>query len=244
MLTSERKALILDRLAGEGRVLAADLARDWAVSEDTIRRDLRDLAAEGRLVRVHGGALPLSPTHLPLARRMSLRADEKIVLGQAGAALVQAGQIVLVDGGTTHLALIAAIPADLAFTLVTHSPGIAAAAERFAQARILLLGGEVFRHSMVALGAATLAALDRIQPDLAFVGVTGVHETAGLTTGDHEEALFKARMIGRAAETAVLVTGDKIGRASPYAIAPLTAAAHVITAGPRPDWLGAPQSPG
>ena len=113
MLTTQRKAMLLDRLARDGRLVATDLAAELDVSEDTIRRDLRDLAAEGRLVRVHGGALPASPTHVPLARRREMQAPEKARLGRAGARLIRRGQVVIVDGGTTHLALIAALTPDL-----------------------------------------------------------------------------------------------------------------------------------
>lgn len=121
MLTQDRKALLLDRLARDGRLIAADLAQELALSEDTIRRDLRDLAAEGRLLRVHGGALPLSPTHAPVSTRQSLHPRAKSALARAAAGLIRPGQIVLMDGGTTHLALIARLPPGLACTIVTHA---------------------------------------------------------------------------------------------------------------------------
>ncbi|EYD76164.1 transcriptional regulator, DeoR family [Rubellimicrobium mesophilum DSM 19309] len=98
MLTRERKALLLDRLAVEGRLVAATLAVELQVSEDTIRRDLRELAAEGRLTRVHGGALPASPTHRPLAERGAMQPEAKVRLGRRAAELIRPGQIIIVDG--------------------------------------------------------------------------------------------------------------------------------------------------
>jgi DeoR/GlpR family transcriptional regulator of sugar metabolism len=239
MLTSQRKATLLDRLAQDGRLVATDMAAEFCVSEDTIRRDLRDLAAEGRLLRVHGGALPLSPTHRPLAQRMGLDAAGKARLARAAAGLVRSGQVVIVDGGTTHLALVAALPTDLACTVVTHSPGIAAALEGFPQIDVILFGGRLFRHSMVTMGAATVAGYLSLRADLCFLGVTGVQAEAGLTTGDAEEAALKRHMIAAAAETVVLATSDKLGTVSPWGIAPLSAVSRLVTPGDRPGWCPA-----
>jgi DeoR/GlpR family transcriptional regulator of sugar metabolism len=231
MLTAQRKALLLNRLARDGRLVATDLAEELGISEDTIRRDLRDLAAEGRLTRVHGGALPASPTHLPLARRRDLRAEEKDRLGALAAPLIRPGMVVILDGGTSHLALIRHLPPDLAATVVTHSPPIAAALEPFAALEVILIGGRLMRHSMVALGPVAYEGFARLRADLCCLGVTGVHPEAGLTTGDHDEARIKARILESAAETLVLATADKLGTASPHRIAPL-AAARLITVDP------------
>lgn len=237
MLTLHRKTLLLDRLARDGRLVAADLALDLGTSEDTIRRDLRHLAADGLLVRVHGGALPASPTHVSLATRRGMRAPEKDRLGRAAAGLIGEGQIVIIDGGTTHLALVAALPVTLRATVVTHGPGIAAALEHHAGVEVILIGGRVFRHSMVALGAETQSAYSRLRADLCFLGVTGVHPDTGLTTGDAEEARLKATMVEVAAETVVLATADKLGATSPWQISPLTGLARLVAVGARPGWL-------
>lgn len=237
MLTSERRGVLLDRLARDGRLVASDLADELGLSEDTIRRDLRDLAAEGRLIRVHGGALPASPTHRPLTHRSGMQAEAKARLGRTGAGLIRNGQVVILDGGTTHLALVAALPVDLSCTIVTHSPGIAAALEPFAGIEVVLFGGRLFRHSMVAMGAATVAGYHGLRADLCFLGVTGVQAEAGLTTGDTEEAALKRVMLGAAAEVVVLATPDKLGTVSPWGIAGLNRLSRLVTPGDRPDWL-------
>lgn len=237
MLTSERRVWLLDRLGREGRLVAAEIATELALSEDTIRRDLRDLAAEGHLVRVHGGALPASPTHRPLAERSRMQAEAKQRLGRVGAGLIRPGQVVIVDGGTTHLALVAALPADLSCTIVTHSPGIAAALEPLVRIEVVLFGGRLFRHSMVAMGAATVAGYHGLRADLCFLGVTGVQAEAGLTTGDAEEAALKRMMVAAAADVVVLATPDKLGVASPWGVAGLERLARLVAVGERPEWL-------
>jgi DeoR/GlpR family transcriptional regulator of sugar metabolism len=237
MLTAQRKTWMIEKLGRDGRLVATELAGELSVSEDTIRRDLRDLAAEGLLVRVHGGALPASPTHLSLARRSTMQPEAKARLGRAGAALIRPQQVVILDGGTTNLALVAHLPVDLRCTVVTHSPGIAAALEPFAGIDVTLFGGRLFRHSMVAMGASTVAGYASLRADLCLLGVTGVHPEAGLTTGDAEEAALKQAMLRSAAETIVLATPDKVGTVSPWGVAGLDRLSQLVTLGDRPAWL-------
>lgn len=239
MLTRQRQTLLLERLARDGRLVASELAVEMSLSEDTIRRDLREMAGAGLLLRVHGGALPLSPTHQPFARRQSIASVEKERLARAGVVLIREGMVVLVDGGTTHQVLAAHLPPMLSCTIVTHSPAFAAAMEPYPQIEVHLVGGRIFRHSMVASGAAAQEALSRVRADLCLLGVTGLHPDTGLTTGDAEDAAIKATLMRQSAEVAVLATSDKLMASSPWTIAPLAAAAVVVTCGARPDWLPA-----
>jgi DeoR/GlpR family transcriptional regulator of sugar metabolism len=227
MLTEQRKQLLLARLKKEGRIVAKDLSAELALSEDTIRRDLRELAAEGKLQRVHGGALPASPTVANLDARRSMASDEKRRLGQAAAKLIEPKQRVFIDGGTTHLELLRAIPLDLAFTVITHSPAIAAALEVHA-ATVIVIGGTLFRHSMVAVGASALEAINRTRTDLAFIGLTGLHPKEGGTTGDFEEAAIKRAIIARSAEVAVLLTSEKLGAVSAHGVCDVKDLTHLV----------------
>ena len=239
MLTTQRKSLLIERLKADGRLMASQLAAELNCSEDTIRRDLRELAAHGQLLRVHGGALPASPTHRPLQMRRGIEPAAKDRLARRAAPLIRDGMVVILDGGTTHQALIRHLPLTLRATIITHSPAIAAALEFHEDTEVVLIGGTLYRHSMVALGAATQEAYAAIRADLCMIGVTGLHPEAGLTTGHREEALIKRRMIASAAETVLLATPDKIGAASPFTLAGLKDLATLITTGPAPDWLPA-----
>lgn len=215
MLTDQRKKMILELLAAEGQVLSKALSNRFAVSEDTIRRDLRELAAEGFLQRVHGGALPSSGATAPFLERKSLKTDAKKRVAQKGATLISPGQVVIIDGGTTTTELIACLPDDLNITVVTHSPGIALGLVNHPLIEIILIGGRVYKHSIVTVGAATIEGMRNIQADLFFMGVTGIHPEAGLTTGDYEEACIKRAFSGRAAETIVLaLAGENQHRVS------------------------------
>ena len=235
MLTTQRKKLLLTRLAAEGQLVAKDLAAELGTSEDTIRRDLRELAADGKLQRVHGGALPASPALGDLRVREELSTADKLALGRHGAALVRSGQVVILDGGTTAIQVARHLPRDLRATVVTHSPNVAIEVAACAHVEILMLGGRLFRHSMVNVGAAVLDAASRLRADLYFMGVTGVHPEAGLSTGDAEEAAVKRALHERAAETVVLASAEKLMAASPFVVAPLAEAALLVVPRATPE---------
>lgn len=228
MLTSQRKALIIERLNRDGEIIAKTLAVELDLSEDTIRRDLRDMAAEGLLKRVHGGALPLSPPLPDFAARQSLATDEKAALGGRAAAMIEPGQVIFLDGGTTTAALARALPRGFAFTVVTHSPTIACELERHPSADVVLVGGRLYKHSMVAMGALALETIRGLKADIYFMGVTAAHPSHGLTTGDMEEAATKRSIAENAAATFVLLTREKLGLASPWKVMPVAAASGLI----------------
>lgn len=231
MLTSQRKQLILEKLGAEGQVQSKALSILFDVSEDTIRRDLRELAAEGRLQRVHGGALPSSSAIVPFAERQSVKMDAKRKVALKGAQLISSGQVVIVDGGTTTSELIAFLPHDLRITVVTHSPSIALGLVNHPSIEVILIGGRLYKHSIVAVGAAAIEGIENIHADLFFMGVTGIHPEAGLTTGDFEEACIKRAFSGRAAETVVLASPEKINTASSFVIGDVSLANTIVVEG-------------
>ena len=231
MLTSQRKALITQRINRDGEIVAKTLAAELDLSEDTIRRDLREMAAEGLLKRVHGGALPLAPALPDLAARQMLATDEKAALGARAAAMIAPGQAIFLDGGTTTAALARALPRSFAFTVVTHSPTIACELERHPTAEVVLIGGRLYKHSMVTTGALALEAIRSLKADLYFMGVTAAHPTRGLTTGDMEEAATKRIIADNATATWVLLTAEKLGRASPWKIMPTGSATGLVVPG-------------
>ncbi|MEU4163226.1 DeoR/GlpR family DNA-binding transcription regulator [Actinoplanes sp. NPDC026670] len=232
MLAAERRDLLLARLAAEGKVVAKDIAAELGVAEDSIRRDLREMAAAGLCQRVYGGALPVSPAVADYATRTGVATGSKERVAAAAAALIQPGQTVLLDGGTTALAVTAALPRSLRATIVTHSPTVAAALVTHPSVDVYVLGGRLFKHSAVTCGAAAAEAAQGVTADLFLLGVTGVHHEAGLTTGDPDEAAMKRALAARAADTYVLASTEKIGAASPFLVLPPAAITAVITDAP------------
>ncbi|WP_416969563.1 DeoR/GlpR family DNA-binding transcription regulator [Streptomyces sp. 4F14] len=234
MLAAERRDHLLALLARDGKVVAKDVAAGLGISEDSVRRDLRDLAAEGLCQRVYGGALPVSPALADYTARQSVTPDGKRRVAAVAAALVRPGAAVILDGGTTALAVARALPPALDCTVITHSPTVAAALLEHPSAEVFLLGGRIFKHSAVACGAAAVEAAQNVSADLCLLGVTGVHPEAGLTTGDAEEAAMKRALAARAADTYVLASSEKIGAASRFRVLPWEDVDGVITdADPR-----------
>lgn len=235
MLAAERRDLLLARLARDGKLVARDLAAELGLSEDSVRRDLRELAAAGLAQRVYGGALPVSPAIGDYAAREAISPDGKARIAAVAARLVLPGSSVIVDGGTSTLAVVRALPRDLAATIVTHSPTIASALIEYPNVEIYLIGGRVFKHSAVTSGAAAAEAAAGVSADLFLLGVTGVHAEQGLTTDDADEAAMKRLLSRRAAETWVLASSEKVGTASRFAVLPLDEVAGIITDAPADD---------
>jgi DeoR/GlpR family transcriptional regulator of sugar metabolism len=240
MLTEPRRQLLLRRLDRDGEIVAAALSSELGLSEDTIRRDLRALAAAGKLQRVHGGALPASPALADFAARAAVEPAGKRAIARSAAALVKPGQMVFLDGGTSCEQVALHLPAALAATVVTHSPTIALALVPHPRVEVVLIGGRLFKHSVVAVGAAALEGIRRVHADLYFMGATGVHPQTGLTTGDLEEAHVKRALMAQAAETWVLASAEKLLAASSCVIAPCSDATGLIVERSAPKRATAP----
>src|SRR5947209_20099761 len=143
VLVAERRELLLKRLERDGKLIARDLAVELRVSEDSVRRDLRDLAAAGLCQRVYGGAVPASRALVDYGARAAVEPESKQRVAARAASLIDPGNRVILDGGTTTLAVVRALPMSLTATVITHSPTIAAALVNHPGIEILLLGGRI-----------------------------------------------------------------------------------------------------
>jgi len=162
------------------------------------------------------------------AGREALTTEGKVAIGKAAAGMIRAAQVAILDGGTTARQVARHIPMEMKATVVTHSPTIALELVNHAEIEVILIGGRMFKHSVVAVGAAAIEAIAGIHADVFFMGVTGVHAKTGLTTGDFEEAAVKRALCRAAAETYVLASSEKLGAASPYAVVGLDEVSGII----------------
>jgi len=240
MLTAERRQYILEKLRQDGKVVSVELSAALVLSEDTIRRDLRELATAGLLQRVHGGALPASPATRPYFDRQQQSTVAKLAIARAAVGLVQDGQVIILDGGTTALLVAQNLPRDLRATLVTNSPPVAAALADYPFIEVIVVGGRLFKTSQVTVGAAAVEVIEHIRADLCLLGVCSVHPEVGLSIPDSEEAYIKRAMIDSSAEVAALVSAEKLGTAAPFVIGPITALTHLVTEAGLPDAQLAP----
>jgi DeoR/GlpR family transcriptional regulator of sugar metabolism len=226
VLAGERKEHLLEILEREGRVVAKSVATRLDVSEDSIRRDLRELAAEGACVRVYGGALPVPPADRPVDERSGLATASKERVAREAVQRIRPSSTIVLDAGTTTLAMAAMLPGSL--TVFTPSPEVALAVARNSDARVVIIGGELMRHSMVAGGALALEAASHIGADALFMGVTGVHPEHGLTTGEMDDAVTKRALAQRSTDVYVLASEEKIGAVSRFPTIGFAEVAEII----------------
>ena len=232
MLAAERRDLLMERLRRDGKLVAKDLATELGVSEDNIRRHLRELAAAGYCQRVYGGALPASPASGTLAARTSIAPESKKRVGERAAYLIAPGSTVILDGGTTALEVVAALRPDLTATIITQSPTTAAALMNHPGIDVFILGGKLNRRAACTCGSAASEAARNISADLYLITPTGLHEKEGLTSADADEAAMRRTLISRAADTYVMCSLDKIGTVAPYYITDVSQVAGVVTDAP------------
>lgn len=229
MLSVERRKFIRDILKRDGRVVVPDLSKELGVSIDTIRRDLRDLAAEGYLQRVHGGALPTSPAVNSFTDRQRHLTPEKISIAERAAQLVEKGMVIIMGGGITNVQAAAHLPLDLQATVITHNPPVAVALAEHANVEVILVGGTVFKHTMVTVGAVTVEAFQRMRADLCFLGVCSLHPEVGISNVHYEESQVQRAMIASSGEVVALASSEKLGTAAPFVIGPITELNQIIT---------------
>ena len=226
-LPEERRRLILDTVTREGKVLAAELAARLGTSEDTVRRDLRELDGAGLLRRVHGGALRRTDGELPLRQRAERDAPRKATLGLALRALIRPTDTVLIDAGSTNLALARQLEDGCAASIVTNSPQLALALQGMRRTRVVLIGGVFSPDCGATLGAQAVAEIGRIHADLCIVGVCALQPDRGLCASDPEEALLKRAMLAASGRRAAAVLNERLLDAAPFAIAPLSELDHL-----------------
>ncbi|RCS23647.1 DeoR/GlpR transcriptional regulator [Phyllobacterium salinisoli] len=218
-LLQERQARIAEKLAATGKVLAGDLALEFSVSEDTIRRDLREMAAAGLCQRVYGGALAPVPPTAPFAQRAVEQPERKGALARAAARIIEPGMLVFLDASSTNLALAREISAreissPSGITVATNAPLIASALMDAAE--LILIGGTIDRRVGAAVGGRALNDAALLRPDLCILGACGVDAQAGVTAFHLEDAEFKRMIARRSRSIMTTATAEKLGAAASH----------------------------
>jgi DeoR/GlpR family transcriptional regulator of sugar metabolism len=220
MSKKKRQQYILNKLQAYGRIHLLDISQELAVSDDTIRRDLQELDANGLLVKVHGGAIPKSGTPLEYAQRAKTDIDKKQIIAQKAVSLVVNHQVIYLDGGTTGVEVAKLLPKDLKATIITNSIPVAAVLCDHPTIELILLGGKVFKASQVSVGLTTLQAVAQVHADIFLLGVCSIHYERGVTVPDYEEAQLKKQMVDNSDKVIALASHSKLNTAEPYVICP------------------------
>ena len=213
MYQEERHAAIIERARSNGRVDVAELAVEFDVTPETVRRDLTSLERHGLLRRVHGGAIPIERLGFEpgLTSRDASMADEKARIARVALAEVPAEGAILLDAGTTTARLAEILPPDRELTVVTNAVPIAMALSARPNVTVLTVGGRVRGRTLAMVDQWALRVLNETFVDVAFLGANGVSVERGLTTPDVAEAAVKRAMLKAARRVVVLADHTKVG---------------------------------
>jgi DeoR/GlpR family transcriptional regulator of sugar metabolism len=241
-LPARRRSELLKVAKMRGSITVAEIAAEFAVSADTIRRDLDYLSTRGLLTRTHGGAVPVDgfmDRDAPLTKRVNTRVGEKARIARAAAALVVDGETLIVNGGSTTRAFVGELGARRNLTIVTNSLGVPSAVPPNSARAVYLLGGHVRQELQVTIGAVGFPDAGPISADTAIIGVGGV-STRGLSTTMLEEATMITAMMESARRVIVLADAAKFGASVFAHIAPISRIHVLVTdARPPPDLAAA-----
>jgi len=223
VLPTGRRSIIASRLAAGGAVTASSLAAEFDVSEAAIGRDLRALAADGICKRVYGGALPISPASSPIDVRIGERPEAKRALAHMAASLIQPGESLFLDNGSTNLALAVALPNDRELTVVTNAIPIAATLLYRQGIKLIMIGGEVSPAIGGCVDAGAVLAVQHLHIDRCFLGACSLSAEYGVSGFDLPDVIFKRTILSASRAVVVLVTADKLETRATHLIAPLGA---------------------
>ncbi|HNW60534.1 MAG TPA: DeoR/GlpR family DNA-binding transcription regulator [bacterium] len=232
MLNEERRNAILDTLSQHHRILVSELASHYSTSPVTIRKDLEILERRGLLHRVHGGAIAANPSVLDLAltekERMHTREKERIA--RAATHMIEEGDVIILDSGTTTMAIARQLKSHKGITIITNAVNIASELVG-SENEVILIGGTVREKSFSLVGPLSEVAIARLTADKLFLGVDGIDFDYGFTTPNLLEANINRMMLHVATRVIVTADSSKFGRKSLGVIAGLTEAHTIITDG-------------
>ncbi|HEY5825613.1 MAG TPA: DeoR/GlpR family DNA-binding transcription regulator [Cyclobacteriaceae bacterium] len=229
MLKEERFQFILTRLSEDQKVTLKKLSKLLKVSEDTVRRDLKELTDKGLLKAVRGGAIPHSPTPHHFTDRLNYQSEAKKVIARKAVELIRDGQVVVFDGGTTAMAIASLLPPELRITVVTNSFPIANVLQSHPGIEVLFAGGRLHKGAFTSIGHDTISFFKNIRADIYFMGICSLHQTIGVTTINYEESEVKKAIVEVSKKVVALAPNERINTAEAFFICPSSSVDIIIT---------------
>ena len=235
--TNQRREIVLTEIYANGRVLVKDLASSLVVSEATVRRDLKSLAAEGRAELVYGGATLPRPSDFSFRSKGMRHAEEKRAIGRLAAELVGAHDQVFLDSGTTCFQLAPYLKLKQDLSVITNSTRLAAEFDPSGP-NVLMLGGQYRPDRMDTIGPLATRTLENLRGYVALIGADGLSVEFGLAASDIESAHLYALAVANARETLLLADHSKFASPSLYKIVDFEAVSRVVTdRRPSEEWM-------
>ena len=229
MLKEERFQLILSQLGKDQKVHLGLLSNLLNVSEDTVRRDIKELADQGLLKSVRGGAVPHAPGPHHFRDRIDYGNEQKKIVAKKALRFLKDDQVVIFDGGTSAMLIAQMLPKDIRLTVVTNSFPIANILEDHEKVEVLFAGGRLMKKSFVTTGNETIRFFKKFRPDICLLGICSIHVDLGVTGPDYEESEVKKAMIESSGEVIALSTIEKLGTAEAYYVCPANQLTTIVT---------------
>ncbi|MCV9933187.1 DeoR/GlpR family DNA-binding transcription regulator [Flavobacterium sp. LS1R47] len=221
MKKEERQNVILEYLSKEHRVTLFELSEYLNVSEDTVRRDVKELSDQGLLKAVRGGAVAPSPIPLHFRNREKHDLENKKIIAEKAISFLKDGQVVFIDGGTTSLALVASFPYDLKITVITNSFPVAVLIEDLPNVELIFAGGKMCKTSFATASIETIDFFRNFRADVCILGVCSIHHERGITGIIYDDSQIKKNMIQNSNTVIALSSIEKIGTAEAYFVCPI-----------------------
>ncbi|HUS01655.1 MAG TPA: DeoR/GlpR family DNA-binding transcription regulator [Chitinophagaceae bacterium] len=210
MLKMERQAYILHQVNLHNKVLSADITQQINVSDDTIRRDLQELAKEGKIIKVHGGALSPSYHNGHHSRREVYGYTQKRIIAQKAASLIKNGMFVLTGGGTTIIELARALPAELHATFISGSIPALFEYSNHPNIEVIAIGDKVAKNSKITVGLEAVSKIKELKADICFLGVNAISLENGVSDNDWDVVKIKKAMVESSRRLVCLTISEKI----------------------------------
>lgn len=229
MLKKERQAYILHQVNLHNKVLSATLCNEINVSEDTIRRDLQELAESGKVIKVHGGALSPSFNEVYYLTNGVYSQDQKKVIAQKAASLIRDGMFILTSGGTTIIEMARALPPQLRATFMSGSIPAVLEYMQHPNIEVIMVGDRVSKNSKITIGAEAIARIRDIKADLCILGINAIDIRNGITDNDWDIVQLKKAMVESAKKVVCLTIAEKINTIQPIHICGVNQVDMLIT---------------
>lgn len=228
MLKQERQAFIIKQINLHNKVMSSDLSLRLDVSEDTIRRDLNELAENGKIMKVHGGALSKSFQH-PFKEGNVYAREAKKKIAKKTLSLIRNETTILTGGGTTILELARLFPENIGCTIFTISAPVALELVERTNADVILIGGKLSRVTNVSTGSHVINQLSEIHVDLCLLGANSLSIQDGVTDSDWEVIQIKKAMLRSSSKTAILAISEKLNSVQNLKVCGLNAISYLVT---------------
>jgi DeoR/GlpR family transcriptional regulator of sugar metabolism len=238
VLKKERQAYILHKVNLHNKVLSSSLCEEINVSEDTIRRDLHELAQEGKLIKVHGGALSQSFNEVHFAVNGAVYSQgKKNEVAKKAIRLIQNGMFVLTSGGTTIIELAKNLPPQLKATFISGSIPAILEYIQHPNIEVIMIGDKISKNSKITVGSEAIAKIRQMNADLCFLGINAIDLQQGITDNDWEVVQLKKAMIESSKKTVCLTISEKINTVQPIQVCSVDKIHTLITELPPEDPL-------